>query len=90
MSESNIKQLRRTNKGKIAGGVCAGVGEYVGIDANLIRIGLAIATLFGGLGVGLYAIGWLLIPEEGRNESIVQDLIGKQQAKKQNDDVWQQ
>ncbi|WP_157254396.1 PspC domain-containing protein [Nonomuraea typhae] len=89
MSESNVKQLRRTRKGRIVGGVCSGIGEYVGIDANIIRIGLAIATLFGGMGVGLYAIGWLLIPEDGRNESIVQDLIGKQQAKK-NDDVWQQ
>ncbi|MFI6505679.1 PspC domain-containing protein [Nonomuraea typhae] len=89
MSESNVKQLRRTRKGRIVGGVCSGIGEYVGIDANIIRIGLAVATLFGGIGVGLYAIGWLLIPEDGRTESIVQDLIGKQQAKK-NDDVWQQ
>ncbi|WP_113698953.1 PspC domain-containing protein [Nonomuraea lactucae] len=81
MSEQNIKQLRRTRNGRIIAGVCSGVGEYVGIDANLIRIALAIATLFGGLGIGVYAIGWLLLPEEGRDASIVQDLINKQQAK---------
>lgn len=84
----NTKQLRRTRNGRIIAGVCSGIGEYIGIDANLIRIGLAVATLFGGVGIGVYAIGWLLIPEAGRNESIVQDLIGKQQKK--NDDLWQQ
>jgi phage shock protein C len=76
----NVKKLRRTNKGRIVAGVCSGIGEYVGIDANLIRIALGIATLFGGLGVGVYAIGWLLMPEEERNTSIVQDLFNKQQG----------
>jgi phage shock protein C len=81
MNEFNSKQLRRTRKGRIIAGVCSGVGEYVGIDANLIRIGLAVLTLFGGLGIGVYAIGWLLMPEEGKETSIVQDLVDKQQHK---------
>ncbi|MGV9305526.1 MULTISPECIES: PspC domain-containing protein [unclassified Nonomuraea] len=86
MSESNFKQLRRTRQGRIIAGVCSGIGDYVGIDANLVRIGLAIATLFGGAGIGVYAIGWLLMPEEGKNTSIVQDLINNKQAK----DTWHQ
>ncbi|MEV1004295.1 PspC domain-containing protein [Nonomuraea sp. NPDC050202] len=81
MSEYNVKKLRRTHKGRIIAGVCSGVGAYVGIDANLVRIALAIATLFGGAGVALYAIGWLLMPDEEHETSIVQDLINKQQNK---------
>ncbi|MEV0197090.1 PspC domain-containing protein [Nonomuraea sp. NPDC050691] len=81
----NIKQLRRTHDGRIIGGVCSGIGEYLGVDANLVRIALAVATLFGGVGVGLYAIGWLLMPEQGRDTSIVQDVLAKQQAKS----TWQ-
>jgi phage shock protein PspC (stress-responsive transcriptional regulator) len=81
MSEYNVKKLRRTHKGRIVAGVCSGIGEYVGIDANLVRIGLAIATLFGGLGVGVYAIGWLLMPDEDSDSSIVQDLLNKQQSR---------
>ncbi|MEU0568578.1 PspC domain-containing protein [Nonomuraea sp. NPDC005983] len=90
MSEYNVKQLRRTHKGRVIAGVCSGIGEYVGVDANLVRIALAIATLFGGVGVGVYAIGWLLMPEEGRDTSIVQDLFNKQQAKStwQNSTDW--
>ncbi|MEU6720188.1 PspC domain-containing protein [Nonomuraea purpurea] len=82
MSEYNVKKLRRTHKGRIVAGVCSGVGEYIGVDANMVRIALAIATLFGGLGVGVYAIGWLLMPEEDRDSSIVQDLINKQQSQR--------
>ncbi|MEU1394113.1 MULTISPECIES: PspC domain-containing protein [unclassified Nonomuraea] len=84
-SEHNVKKLRRTNKGRIVAGVCSGIGEYVGIDANLIRVALAIATLFGGVGVGVYAIGWLLLPDEERDTSIVQDLISKQQQRNATD-----
>ncbi|GGT37775.1 PspC domain-containing protein [Nonomuraea spiralis] len=84
-SEHNVKKLRRTNKGRMIAGVCSGIGEYVGIDPNLIRVGLAIATLFGGAGVGLYAIGWLLLPDEERDTSIVQDLISKQQQRNATD-----
>ncbi|GAA2686375.1 MULTISPECIES: PspC domain-containing protein [Nonomuraea] len=87
MSESNIKQLRRTRNGRIVAGVCSGIGDYIGIDANLVRIGLAIASLFGGVGVGVYAIGWLLMPDEGKNTSIVQDLINNRQVKT---NTWQQ
>ncbi|MFG3441284.1 PspC domain-containing protein [Nonomuraea sp. NPDC047897] len=89
MNEKSIKQLRRTRDGRIIAGVCSGVGHYLGIDANLIRIGLAIATLFGGMGIGVYAIGWLLMPDEGSDSSIVQDLINKQQAKSTSADTWQ-
>jgi len=62
--------------------------EYVGIDANLVRIALAISTLFGGLGVGIYAIGWLLMPDEEHDTSIVQDLIAKQQQSRATTTDW--
>ncbi|MEU5869428.1 MULTISPECIES: PspC domain-containing protein [unclassified Nonomuraea] len=84
-SEYNVKKLRRTNKGRVVAGVCSGIGEYVGVDANLVRVALAIATLFGGVGVGVYAIGWLLMPSEERDTSIVQDLIKQQQQKNATD-----
>lgn len=94
MNEMNIqghsttKELRRTREGRIVAGVCSGASEFIGIDANIIRLGLAVATFFGGLGVGIYAVAWLLIPEEGKNTSIVQDLINKQ--KSGSGSTWQQ
>lgn len=77
---NETRQLRRTKQGRMIAGVCSGVGQYFGIDPNIIRVALAVLTLFGGAGIAAYAIGWLLLPEEDRS-SIVQDLINKQQHK---------
>lgn len=82
---NETKQLRRTQQGRIIAGVCSGVGNYLGVDANIIRVGLGVLTLFGGAGIAAYAIGWLLLPDEGR-PSIVQDLLAKQQNK--SGDQW--
>lgn len=77
----NGKTLTRTRDGRMIAGVCSGAGAYFGIDPNLIRLGLAISLIFGGVGILIYAIGWLLIPEEGHSTSILQDLINKQRQK---------
>lgn len=75
------RRLERTHDGRVIGGVCSGFGKYLGVDPNILRIALAVFTLLGGSGVLVYALGWLLIPEEGQAQSIVQDLISKQQQK---------
>ncbi|MDH2429348.1 PspC domain-containing protein [Sphaerisporangium sp. TRM90804] len=82
------KELRRTRHGKIVAGVCSGAGEFLGVDANILRLALGVATFFGGLGVGIYAVAWLLIPQEGKITSIVQDLIEKQKTGEGT--AWQQ
>jgi phage shock protein PspC (stress-responsive transcriptional regulator) len=75
------KQLVRTRNDRMIAGVCSGAGVYLGVDANILRLVLAVFTLLGGAGVLVYALGWLLIPEEGKETSIVQELINKQQQK---------
>ncbi|WP_084959560.1 PspC domain-containing protein [Thermoactinospora rubra] len=81
---NETKQLRRTHQGRMIAGVCSGVSAYTGIDANVLRIALAILSFFGGTGIAVYAVAWLLLPEEGRETSIVQDLLAKQQGKAQS------
>ncbi|SEG77965.1 Phage shock protein PspC (stress-responsive transcriptional regulator) [Thermomonospora echinospora] len=71
------RRLRRTTQGRMIAGVCSGAAEYLGVDANILRLVLGVFTLFGGSGVAAYVLGWLLIPEEGRETSIAQDLIDK-------------
>lgn len=58
-------------------GVCSGAARYLGVDANIIRLGLAVFTLFGGAGIAAYIIAWALIPEEGAPTSIAEDLVKK-------------
>ncbi|WP_243719762.1 PspC domain-containing protein [Actinomadura sp. KC06] len=71
------KKLRRTRDDRILAGVCSGAARFLGVDANIIRAGLAVFTVFGGAGIALYAIGWVLIPEEGAEKTIAEDMIKK-------------
>jgi phage shock protein PspC (stress-responsive transcriptional regulator) len=77
----NEKQLTRTRDGRMIAGVCSGAGAYFGIDPNIIRLVLGISLIFGGAGALIYGIAWLLVPEEGKPTSILQDLLNKQQSK---------
>ncbi|MEU5876405.1 PspC domain-containing protein [Spirillospora sp. NPDC047279] len=71
------KKLRRTRDGRMIAGVCSGAAGYLGVDANILRLALAAFSIFGGAGVALYAVAWVLIPEEGAPTSIAEDLVQK-------------
>lgn len=72
----NTKKLRRSQDQRILTGVCGGIGEYINVDANLIRLAFIIFTLFVGSGILLYIIAWLVIPERGAERSMVEEIIG--------------
>ncbi|MFI0485598.1 PspC domain-containing protein [Actinomadura sp. 9N215] len=71
------KKLRRTRDDRILAGVCSGAARFLGVDANIIRVALAVFTVFGGAGIALYAIGWVMIPEEGADKAIAEDMVKK-------------
>ena len=62
-------------------GVAAGIARYFDVDANIIRIVFAVLTVMGGAGVPLYLAGWLLIPEEGAEQSIASSFIESLQTR---------
>lgn len=60
-----VKQLTRSRSDRMIAGVCGGWAEMLGVDAAIIRIALVAATLLGvGAGIVLYAICWMVMPEE--------------------------
>ena len=71
----DVRQLRRSRDDRMIGGVCGGLGRYVGIDPIIFRIVLAALAIFGGVGLLLYALGWLLIPEDGTDVSELHRLF---------------
>lgn len=76
-TQNSTKQLRRTRDGKMIAGVCSGAARYLGVDPNLVRLGLGVFTLFGGAGIALYVIAWLVMPEDGAESSVAEDLFQK-------------
>lgn len=56
--------------GRVLGGVAIGVAESLGLPVWLVRTGFVVTAFFGGLGVVLYAAGWLLLRDETESESV--------------------
>ncbi len=57
-----MKKLVRSRTDKYVAGVAGGLAEYLGIDANLVRIVLVALSLFTPIGIGSYAVLWLVLP----------------------------
>lgn len=56
------RKLMRNPNDKVIAGVCSGLGYYFGIQAKWIRILFILFFLFGGSGVLLYVILWIVMP----------------------------
>jgi len=69
---NQVKRLTRSRDDKWIAGVCGGIAKYVGVDANLIRIIVAVATLLGaGTLIIAYILAWFLIPLEDASPGVV-------------------
>ena len=75
--EFRSKQLRRSRKNRVVAGVCAGLAEYFGIDVYIVRLLFAAFACLGGVGILLYLVAWLILPEDGESASIAEGFINK-------------
>lgn len=55
--------LRRSGTDYVIGGVCGGLGEFTGVESFLWRIGFIAFGFFGGEGLLVYLLLWVLIPD---------------------------
>ena len=60
------KKLFRSKKDRFLAGICAGIGEYLGVDPTIVRVVFVLLTLATGIFPGLlfYFILWVIIPEK--------------------------
>ena len=56
------RALHRDPAHGILGGVCAGIGQRLGVDPLILRVAVVAASAAGGVGVALYLLGWMLLP----------------------------
>src|SRR5579884_877611 len=64
------KTLIRPKDGRWLGGVAEGLGRYFDLSPTIYRIAFVALAFAGGTGVVLYLAAWLVVPEEGADESI--------------------
>ena len=59
-------QLYRSRDDRMIGGVCAGLGDFFGIDPTIVRLGFVFGSLFFGFPGALalmYIVMLLVVPE---------------------------
>lgn len=57
------KRVYRNPDDKVLGGVCSGIAAYFDIDPIWLRLLFVCGFIFGGTGLLLYIILWIIIPE---------------------------
>ncbi|WP_288797533.1 PspC domain-containing protein [Arsenicicoccus cauae] len=56
--------LTRPRSGRVAMGVCAGIGRKLGIDANIVRLVFIASLIIPGSQVLIYLALMVLMPED--------------------------
>jgi phage shock protein PspC (stress-responsive transcriptional regulator) len=64
------KRLERSRSDRMVAGVCGGLARYFDIHPAFYRVGFVVLTLLGGAGILIYAAAALVIPDEGKEDSV--------------------
>jgi phage shock protein C len=59
-------RLIRSRSDFMIGGVCGGLGKFLGIDPRVVRLFFVLLALGNGIGVLAYLILWGVLPREDR------------------------
>ena len=62
--DNGQKKLTKSATNRMICGVCAGIGDYINVDATVVRILWVIFSLAGGAGLLAYIIAAIIMPEQ--------------------------
>jgi len=66
--------IRRRTDDRWIGGVCSGLADRLGVDPVIVRAALVVLALFGGAGITIYLLAWVLLPNN-REEIVAQRAL---------------
>ncbi|HEY1964621.1 MAG TPA: PspC domain-containing protein [Acidobacteriaceae bacterium] len=58
------RRMVRPRMGRVIAGVCQGVAVTYGWDTTLVRVVFVLLACFSGVGLLLYIVLWVAVPEE--------------------------
>ena len=79
-SDTQPAPFRRDRSTGVLGGVCSGLGQRMGIDPLILRVGFVAAAIAGGTGVVLYAACWVLMPASGDGRPLMARAVGRRES----------
>lgn len=75
------KRFQRSSDKRLLAGVCGGIAEYFGWEPNIVRIVFVALSIFVFSGIFVYILAWLLMPAQGEQRSLLEQLIRNFQGK---------
>jgi phage shock protein PspC (stress-responsive transcriptional regulator) len=70
LNDGNVRRLERSRSDRMVAGVAGGLARYFDIHPAVYRVGFVVLTLLGGAGIIIYAALALVIPDEGKEDSV--------------------
>ena len=65
-----VRRLQRSRSDRMLAGVSGGLARYFEIHPAVFRVGFVVLTLLGGAGILIYAAAALVMPDEGKDDSV--------------------
>ena len=78
----HIARFTRSRHNAVIAGVCGGIARHKGIRTLPVRIGFAIAGLFG-IGIVVYLIAWIVFPKRPSTRTF--ELANQSQFENESD-----
>jgi phage shock protein C len=72
---AETRRLTRSEDDRMVAGVCGGLAEFLGVDATLVRIAFVLLAVFGGSGILLYGVLWLIVPRSASVGTSPRDVL---------------
>jgi phage shock protein C len=61
-----VRKLYRSQTQRMIAGVCGGLAEYFNLDATLMRVLFLLLAVFGGSGIVIYIVMWIIVPDASK------------------------
>jgi phage shock protein C len=66
-------QLTRSRSDQMIAGVCGGLAQYLELDPVLVRLAFVVLLFASGVGLPIYIVLWLIMPEENGETAVTND-----------------
>jgi len=76
-----VRRLERSSSDRMLAGVCSGLGRYFELNSTVFRVGFVVLTLLGGAGVLVYLAAALVMPGEGRERSLAEQVLAERKER---------
>lgn len=74
-------RLTRSRSDQMIAGVCGGLATYLDLDPVLVRLAFVVLAFASGVGVPIYIVLWLIMPEANGETAVTEDPLAADRLK---------